>query len=406
MTVFSKEIPKNGDQMITPRDKTAKLRRYRPGVTIASNIRFQDVSHHYGEKQTLKNVSLDIAPGEVVCLLGPSGSGKTTLLRLAAGLANLSSGSIFINNQEVSNPKGLIAPEKRGVGLVFQDFALFPHMNICKNVEFGLTQLNRSERTEHALRMLETVGLRKSAELYPNNLSGGEQQRVALARALAPKPGILLMDEPFSGLDARLRENVRDETLSLLRETRSTVLIVTHDPEEALKIGDRIVLMRDGELIQVGTCDDLYSRPNSLFSAQFFTELNSFDGIFDGRKICSIIGDFDLPQEYENATVGETFSVCVRPTDFRVEVGNADGIGRVKFKSNNALNETGDEQFHQAFAISRRMVGSVELVKAVIPGDNLVINLKLANDTLPQKTQWMEISAQKDRVMIFKTEQN
>ncbi len=379
------------------------MMRSKAGVTIASSIQFEDVSHSYGKgadnRPTLKNVNLDVSPGEVVCLLGPSGSGKTTLLRLAAGLAQPDSGKIFINHREVANANGLVPPEQRGVGLVFQDFALFPHLTIIKNVEFGLTQLSKIDRHEHALRMLETVGLKHAAENYPNQLSGGEQQRVALARALAPRPGILLMDEPFSGLDARLRESVREETLTLLRDTRSTVLIVTHDPEEALNIGDRIVLMSDGGIVQAGTCDQLYNSPNSLFSAQFFSELNRFDGIYDGRNVKSSMGEFPLPDQYNGALIGQHFQVCVRPSDFVVSAYDESQTSHSKRRQNDP-----EGDIFQAYVLSRRFVGNAELMHVTLPGDDMEIHLVVREGDMPAATSWVEIAVRDGKALIFPDE--
>ena len=171
-----------------------------------------------------------------------------------------------------------VPPEKRGIGLVFQDYALFPHLSILDNVLFGLRHLPRDARKPQAMKMLSRVGLADRGGDFPHNLSGGEQQRVALARALAPRPGVLLMDEPFSGLDSRLRDMMRNETLGILRETLATSVIVTHDPEEALRMGDQIALLHEGRLEQIGTGRELYYQPKSLFAAGFFSELNLFEG--------------------------------------------------------------------------------------------------------------------------------
>ncbi len=199
-----------------------------------------------------------LKPGEIACLLGPSGCGKTTLLRIAAGIERPSSGRVLYDNSEVAGPGTFVPPEKRNIGLMFQDFALFPHLTLLDNVAFGLRRLRRADALKLALHGLERVGLASMAEAYPHNLSGGEQQRVALARAIVPRPQVMLMDEPFSGLDQRLREVVRAKTLELLRETRSSCLLVTHDPIEAMGVADRIFLMRAGRLIQAGTPEELY----------------------------------------------------------------------------------------------------------------------------------------------------
>ena len=191
-------------------------------ATIAARLSFEQVSHSYGRIVAATDINLELAPGEIVCLLGPSGCGKTTLLRVAAGVERQNSGRVLLDGLEVSGPSGYVPPEKRGIGLMFQDFALFPHLTILENVAFGLSELDRSEAQREARSALQRVGLLDYAKAYPHILSGGEQQRVALARAIAPRPSVLLMDEPFSGLDQRLRDSVRDETLAVLKETRAS----------------------------------------------------------------------------------------------------------------------------------------------------------------------------------------
>ncbi len=318
-------------------------RRGTAGAAIAARLSFDDVSHTYDTALAVDRVTLDIEPAEVVCLLGPSGCGKTTLLKLAAGLEEPSGGRIVINGQEVSGRHQFIPPERRGVGLMFQDFALFPHLSIVRNVMFGLTTLPRGEAEREALMALRRVGLEDYAGLYPHALSGGEQQRVALARAIAPRPSVLLMDEPFSGLDSRLRDTVRDETLTVLRETRATCIIVTHDPEEAMRMADRIVLMRDGRIIQIGTANELYHTPADLPAARFFTELNEIPGTVVGDRTVTPLGAFAR----QGVVSGEEVIVCVRPHGVRlVEVGN--GIpGRL---------------------LSRRFLGEIELLDIAVEG--------------------------------------
>ena len=265
-------------------------RRGTAGATIAARLTFESVSHEYAGVPSVREVSLDIAPGEIVCLLGRSGCGKTTLLRLAAGLERPSGGRVLIDGREVSGPSAFLAPEKRGVGLMFQDYALFPHLTILANVMFGLRDLPRKAAEVEARRVLGRVGLDALVDAYPHMLSGGEQQRVALARAIVPRPAVLLMDEPFSGLDRTLREEVREETLAILRETRATSIVVTHDPEEAMRLGDRIGLMRDGRILQIGTADELYRRPVDLVAARFFSDINEFEGTPDGSALTTPLG--------------------------------------------------------------------------------------------------------------------
>ncbi|KAG1700604.1 putative 2-aminoethylphosphonate import ATP-binding protein PhnT [Nymphon striatum] len=231
-------------------------KRNSTGVVIASSMSFENIGHTIHDKVILEDISLTVEPGEVLCLLGPSGSGKTTLLRIAAGLIDGTTGAVKIDGRVVADDKTFVPPDKRGVGLVFQDYALFPHLTILQNVEFGLTALNRGDAKTQALRILSRVGLADRASQYPHVLSGGEQQRVALARALAPRPDCAT--------------SIREQTIELLRETRSTAIIVTHDAEEALRVGDHVALIDDGKLVQYGEAKDLYYRPKNLFAAGFF----------------------------------------------------------------------------------------------------------------------------------------
>ena len=231
------------------------------GVSFASTLAFDAVCVRLGGRQVLDGFSLSLAPGEIVCLLGDSGSGKSTALRVAAGIQAIDGGTVRINDQAVSVPGRTLSPDRRGIGLMFQDFALFPHLSLLGNVAFGLRRLGRvaAKRQEHD---------------FPHRLSGGQQQRLALARTIAPRPGILMLDEPFSSLDARLRETVRDETLAVLRETHATTIIVTHDPEEAMVVGDRIALLRHGRVVQVARAAEIYHHPIDLDAARFFSPLS------------------------------------------------------------------------------------------------------------------------------------
>lgn len=254
------------------------------GVSFAAGLGFENVEVRLGERRVLSDFSLALKPGEIVCLLGDSGSGKSTLLRAAAGLVPVAAGAIRINDRVMSSPDVHVPPDRRGVGLMFQDFALFPHKTLLQNVLFGLNRLDRKSARDRALATLNRVGLGDRAGDYPHRLSGGQQQRLALARAIAPRPGILMLDEPFSGLDARMRESVRAETLAVLRETRATSLIVTHDPEEAMLLGDRVALLRDGRLVQADAAEAVYAAPVDLAAARFLSPLSELTGrVADGR---------------------------------------------------------------------------------------------------------------------------
>ncbi len=312
-------------------------------ATIAARLSFQNISHAYDKVQSVDGVSLDVSPGEMICLLGHSGCGKTTLLRIAAGVERQSGGQVMINGVEVSGPSAFLPPEQRGVGLMFQDYALFPHLSILKNVMFGLNGLPRAEAEREALSALKRVGLSGYAQDYPHALSGGEQQRVALARAIVPRPSVLLMDEPFSGLDRRLRDAVRDETLAVLRETRATTILVTHDPEEAMRMADRIALMRKGRLVQVGTADELYNQPANLFAARFFSDLNEIEGVAGDGEVETVFGRYNAP----GVKSGEPVNICFRPQGISL---GAPGAGR------------------QGRVVRRQFVGEVDLLDVAIDG--------------------------------------
>jgi iron(III) transport system ATP-binding protein len=318
----------------------------RAAATIAARLTFEGVGRRFGASQVLKGFSLDIAPAEVVCLLGPSGSGKTTLLRIAAGIERPTGGRVLINDFEVAGPDRFVPPEKRNVGLMFQDFALFPHLSIRDNVAFGLKSLPREAAAREALAALARVGLERYARDFPHTLSGGEQQRVALARALAPRPAVMLMDEPFSGLDVQLRERLQEETLQLLRETRATCLIVTHAPAEAIRLGDRIAVMRSGRLVQAGKAEELYRNPADLFVARLFSEINEIAFTVLGGALRTPIGTFAVP----GLSDGDAAVLCIRRRAIRVGPPGQGLPGRVlhvKFLGDQAVLEIATQGFER-----------------------------------------------------------
>jgi iron(III) transport system ATP-binding protein len=246
-------------------------------------LRFTDVDHAYGSRVALRSFSLGVNDGEIVSLLGPSGSGKTTALRIAAGLETPQRGTVHVGAKLVHGGGVNVPPEARDVGLLFQDLALFPHLTVAENVGFGLRGGVKARRVRVG-ELLELVGLGPHARVYPHQLSGGQQQRVALARALAPQPSVLLLDEPFSNLDVVLRQQVRREMAGLLKQIGSSVLLVTHDPEEALYISDRVAVMREGTIVQVATPEALYLAPADRFVASFFGHINVIPAsVKDGR---------------------------------------------------------------------------------------------------------------------------
>ncbi|NOX31570.1 MAG: ABC transporter ATP-binding protein [Actinobacteria bacterium] len=298
----------------------------------------------YGDTEILHDVSLSVAPGEVVSLLGPSGCGKTTLLRCIAGLERPTAGVVSVAGAAISGPSVWTAPERRGIGMVFQDGALFPHLNVIKNVAFGLPKSERSGTRPDE--MLELVGLEGLGERMPTQLSGGQQQRVALARALAPAPTVLLLDEPFSGLDVALRVTLRVEVRSLLREIGVTAVFVTHDQDEAFVMGDRVAVLRAGILEQHGTPSELYLTPASPWVGKFVGDANVISGNAGasyaetgiGRVpiVSSLTGPVDVLVRPENLTVSaggdavvETIEYYGHDTRYGIRVGDTNVAVRV-----------------------------------------------------------------------------
>jgi iron(III) transport system ATP-binding protein len=243
-----------------------------------SSVSLTNVRRTYAGVAALDSVSLTAPEAKVLALLGPSGSGKSTIMRLVAGLEAVDAGEVRIGDEIVSTPGRTLAAEARRIGMVFQDYALFPHLNAGANVTFGLDKLPRAERDEKALRWLDRVGLKHRAHAYPHELSGGEQQRVALARALAPAPRAVLLDEPFSGLDPVLRAELRDATLTTLAETKTTTLFVTHDAEDALQVADRLVILKSGRMLQEAPPREAYDKPASLHVAAALGSINTYRG--------------------------------------------------------------------------------------------------------------------------------
>lgn len=260
---------------------------------------------------SVQDFNLEIDKGEIISLLGPSGCGKTTTLRMIAGFEQPTSGSITIDQIAVVDQKHSITPEKRGIGMVFQDYALFPHLSIEKNVMFGLAKWKGKEKKLRTQEVLELVGLADFADRYPHQLSGGQQQRVALARALAPKPHVVLMDEPFSNLDASLREKMRADVTDILRKTATTAIIVTHDQKDAFAVSDRVVVMRDGVIQQIASPREMYRCPRNCFVAQFVGKTNLISGSLteDMKHVITDIGKVCLPEKTKELLDQVTLSI-------------------------------------------------------------------------------------------------
>jgi iron(III) transport system ATP-binding protein len=349
-----------------------------------SALTLEHVSHTYGEVVAADDLDLSVAPEELVCLLGPSGCGKTTVLRIAAGLEPLQQGRVLLDGKVVAGDGIDLPPETRNVGLVFQDFALFPHLSVRDNVAFGLSRLSAEARRGRVAAALAQVGMASHAGSYPHLLSGGEQQRVALARALAPEPKVMLLDEPFSGLDVQLRHQVRDQTLHVLKRSGAATLMVTHDPEEAMFMADRVALMRAGRLIQVGAPTDLYFAPQDAFVAGFFGDVNRLDGTVKDGRVATPFG----PVTARNLDEGTPVEVLIRPEGLNLRPAEEsdmprDGLARV---------------------ITSRMLGRSSLVHLSVasgPEQELHLHARIPGRFLPEESQVLEVELDRSQTFVF-----
>jgi iron(III) transport system ATP-binding protein len=297
-------------------------------------------------------------------------------LRIAAGIERPQSGRVLIDDLEMAGPRHFVPPEKRNIGLMFQDFALFPHMSIIDNVAFGLRGLRRADALNEARHALKRVGLEDYERDYPHRLSGGEQQRVALARAIVPRPHVMLMDDPFSGLDLRLRDNVRAETLALLKETRATAMLVTHDPVEALGLADRILLMRRGRLIQAGTPTEIYRRPADAEAARFFCDMNELTGRIRSGQAETPLGTFPAHGRAD----GEAVLVMVRPQAFSAASA---GLGP------------------EGFILAERFIGDATLLTVIFKGIEEPVTVRMPAGTAPRQGTSLAFSIDPAQVLVF-----
>ena len=273
-----------------------------------SYLKINNVFKSYDQKRVLNNISLDIEEGEFLCLLGPSGCGKTTLLRIIAGLEDVNSRAIILQDKDITN----LEPSKRGFGIVFQSYALFPNMTAYNNIAFPLKERKVSkEKIDNKVKeVLETVGLTNEAHKYPKALSGGQQQRIAIARALALEPKFLLLDEPMSALDAKVRHKLRMDIKRLQKELNITTIMVTHDQEEAITMADKIAILNGGDIVQIGTPEEIYQNPQNLFTAQFIGDTNCFD---NGDSILTVRPEY---VQIEKATK-ENYQGIISNIEFR-----------------------------------------------------------------------------------------
>jgi iron(III) transport system ATP-binding protein len=350
-------------------------------------LEFIHVNHEYGKQPALQQVSFAVPQGKILCLLGPSGCGKTTALRVAAGLEQPQQGQVMLAGQIVSGDGCFVPPEQRGVSLLFQDYALFPHLSVADNIAFGLCHLRADQRQFDTNAWLKRVGLEGRGRAYPHMLSGGEQQRIALARALAPQPAVLLLDEPFSNLDGHLRQQVRSEVLQVLKEFGATALLVTHDPEEALLMGDHIALMTQGTILQQGAALDLYFAPRNLHVASFFGDVNLLHGHIDNAQVRTSFGPLPAPALADGTRV----EVVIR----------AEGIGIEP-----AINQTNRSSLN-AVVTKVQLLGGTSLIEMQSSADGVSTDILLARTLgasrlTPGTT--VQLTLDPDMVFIFPTE--
>ncbi|TKX45429.1 ABC transporter ATP-binding protein [Halorubrum sp. SD690R] len=303
------------------------------GATAAADpvLSLSEVTKAFGPETAVDDVSLDVRSGELLTFLGPSGCGKTTTLRTIAGLEEPTEGQITLGDEVVAGDGSFVPPERRDVGIVFQNFALFPHLTVRENIAFGLTDADAAESEARVDELLELVEMTDHGEKTPDQLSGGQKQRVALARSLAPEPEVLLLDEPFSNLDVRLRVEMREEVRRILKEAGVTAVSVTHDQEEALSISDRVAVMSDGRIEQVGRPESVFERPESKFVASFLGRASFLEGELRDGKVDTGIGRFDAVtlEGYDTVYDGAPVDVLVRPDDLRATPATselADGV--------------------------------------------------------------------------------
>ena len=282
---------------------------------MTSQLDVLDIDVSYGEHQVLDSINFTLEPGQIGCMLGPSGCGKTTVLRAIAGFEPVQKGRILVDHVEFSSPEFCLATEKRNIGMVFQDFALFPNMSVADNIGFGLRNWKPKKRRARIQELLAMIGMPTSAQAYPHQLSGGQQQRVALARAMAPQPGILLLDEPFSSMDIELREQLAREVRNILKQENITAVLVTHDQNEAFAIADHICVINNGKIEQQDSGYNLYHQPINRFVADFIGQgviiPAEMIGAFTVKTELGVVSS-DIPIEGD---LGDTVDVLIRPDD-------------------------------------------------------------------------------------------
>ena len=355
--------------------------------TPPPRLEIRNLKRSYDGRRVVDDVSLKVMPGQVTCLLGPSGCGKSTTLRMIAGVEMQDSGEIHVDGKLICDTVFRIPPERRQIGLMFQDFALFPHLSVAENVAFGL-RTSRPEKRARVLELLERVHLSHHIDAFPHELSGGEQQRVALARALAPRPRIMLMDEPFSGLDNRLRDGIRDQTLDILREEDTAVLLVTHEPDEAMRMADQIALMRDGRIVQQGAPYNVYNAPVDRSAMAFFSEINVIRGTVRNALTETPFGQFLVP----GAPDGLKVEIVIRPQHIRIDFD----------RSGHGPNPTPIDGTPARGVVERaRFMGSESLLQFRMDHDGSVLKASVPNVFLPKPGTVLWLMIRRDRCFVF-----
>ncbi len=350
-------------------------------------LEVQNLIRRFGGHAVVDNVSLRVMPGQVTCLLGPSGCGKSTTLRCVAGVDRQDSGRVLVDGELVCDGSFSVPPEGRPIGLIFQDFALFPHLSVAENVAFGLRG-SRTDRRTRAGAVLDRVRMRGFADRFPHELSGGEQQRVALARAIAPQPKVMLMDEPFSGLDNRLRDGIRDETLEILKEEGAAVLLVTHEPEEAMRMADEIALMRAGRIVQQGAPYNVYNAPVDRAAAAFFSDINVIRGRVYGALTDTPFGQFLAP----GVPDGTEVEIIIRPQHLKIDFDRGGKGPNPTPRDGTAARGT---------VLRARFMGSESLVEMAMDYDGSVLTATIPSVFLPNPGTVLWLMIRRDRCFVF-----
>ena len=356
-----------------------------------NNIDINNLSQNKGSKLILDNINLILPPNKVVCLVGPSGCGKTSLLRVISGLDKHDSGEILFENKLISNANFSKPTEERGFGLVFQESNLFPHLNVFKNISFGSKKKKYKDIQKEAFDMLKKIGLPHYANVYPEQLSSGQKQLIAIIRSLITKPKLLMMDEPFANLDQRLKNKIRDITLHLLQKSSTTALIVTHDPDDALFMGDFIAVMNKGKILQFDTPVNIYNKPVSPFVARFFGETISFKSKIVNGSVKSIFGSIKIPKNKIKKNNDEV-EIILRPESLNISLNKSN-------KKNNKV---------KGKIIAIKYIGDNSYLHLDIATKSIKkhIHIKIPGKFIPPKNKICYININNNNFFIFSYKEN